>query len=85
MFNISFCLKRKERKKEIICNNIIKQYNKWLALLVLQKKPMKEHDPNWPKISHHSYRILGLWILKALFNPMGHEPDIEKSPYEFIS
>ena len=44
---------------------------------------MKEHNPNWPKIPDHSYRILitggsGSGKTSALFNLINHEPDIDK-------
>ena len=52
------------------------------------KKNMKDQDPNWPKISDHSYKILiigGSGKTNTLFNLIGCQPDIKKGPYEFIS
>ena len=37
-------------KEEIEYNNIIKQCKKWLTLIMLQKNPIKKHNPNWPQI-----------------------------------
>ena len=45
-------------KEEIKCKSIIKRYKKSSILIMLQKKPRKEHDINWPQIPNHSYRIL---------------------------
>ena len=33
-------------KEEIEYNNIIKQCKKWLTLIMLQKNPIKKHNPN---------------------------------------
>ena len=43
------------KKEEIKYINIIKQYKKWLTLMILQKK---KHNPNWPQLPDHPYRIL---------------------------
>ena len=43
-------------KEEIECNNIIKWYEKWVTLMILQKKKkknIKQHNPNWPQILDH--------------------------------
>ena len=36
-------------KEEIECNNIIRRYEKWVTLMILQKKNIKQHNPNWPQ------------------------------------
>ena len=57
------------------------------------KEDMNEHNPNWPKISDHPYRILiirgsGSGKTNALLNLINHEPDTDKKilyakdPYE---
>ena len=43
---------------------------------------MKGHNPNWPQIPSHSYRILtiggyGLGKTKSLFNLLSQQPDID--------
>ena len=44
-------------KEEINCNNIIKRYkNDWFDNVA--KENVKEHNPNWPQILDHTYRIL---------------------------
>ena len=45
------------RKEEINCSNI--KYNtKWITLIISQEKKLKEHNPNWPIILNHPYKIL---------------------------
>ena len=39
------------------------------------KENIKEHNPNWPKLLDHPYRIL---IINLLFNLINQEPDIDK-------
>ena len=44
---------------------------------------MKKHNPNWPDIPDHLYRILitgssGSRKTNALLNMINHEPDIDK-------
>ena len=46
------------KEEETKCINIRKQYKKWLTLMMLQRKWKKEHNPSWPQISDHPYRIL---------------------------
>ena len=72
-------------KEEIKCNNIIKWLKKWLTLMMLQKKNIKEHNPNWTKIPDHPYpyRISitgGSRSAKtnSLFNLINQQPDIDK-------
>ena len=59
----------------------------------ITKEDIKEHNPNWPEIPDHPYRILivggsGSGKTNALLNLINHKPDIEKSyfyakdPYE---
>ena len=47
------------------------------------KEKIKEHNPNWHKISDHPYRILiigcsGFGKTNSLFNLISHQPDIDK-------
>ena len=49
--------------------------------MMLQKN--KKDNPNWPKISHHPYRILiigsyGSGKTNSLFNLINHQPDVDK-------
>ena len=49
----------------------------------VKKEHIKEHNPNWPEIPNHRYRILiaggsGYWKTNALINLINHEPDIDK-------
>ena len=59
----------------------------------ITKEDIKEYNPNWTEIPHHSYRILivggsGSRKTNALLNLINHEPDIDKiylyakDPYE---
>ena len=59
----------------------------------ITKEDIEEHNPNWPKISDHPYRILiiggpGSGKTNPLLNLINHEPDIDKiylyvkDPYE---
>ena len=46
------------------------------------KENIKEHNPNWPEISGHLYRIIvaggsGSGKINALLNLINHEPDID--------
>ena len=48
------------------------------------KENIKEHNPNWPQISDHSYRILisggsGFGKTNSLFNLINQQPDINKT------
>ena len=48
----------------------------------ITKEDIKEHNPKWPKISDHPYRILiiggcGSGKTNALLNLKNHEPDID--------
>ena len=60
---------------------------------MLQKENIEEHNPNWPKIPDHPYRILiirgsGSGKTNSLFNLRSQQPDIDKiylyvkDPYE---
>ena len=47
------------------------------------KGNIKEHNPNWPQIPGHPYRILiiggsGSGKANSLFNLRSHQPDIDK-------
>ena len=44
-------------KEEIKYNNIIKGY-KMINFDDITKENIKEHNPNWPQIPDHSYKIL---------------------------
>ena len=49
----------------------------------ITKEDIKEHNPNWPKIPDHPYRILitggsGSGKTNALLNLINNEPDIDK-------
>ena len=49
----------------------------------ITREDTKEHNPNWPEILDHLYRILivggsGSGETKALFNRINHEQDIDK-------
>ena len=58
----------------------------------ITKEDMKEHNPNWPEIPDHPYRLLivggsGSGKTNALLNLIKNEPDIDKicytkDPYE---
>ena len=50
----------------------------------ITKGNIKEHNPNWPKIPDHPYRILtiggsGYGKANTLLNLVNHEPDIDKT------
>ena len=47
------------------------------------KEETKKHNPNWPQIPDHPYRILIIGIsgsgkTNSLFNLINHQPDIDK-------
>ena len=49
----------------------------------ITKEHIKEHNPNWPEIPDHSYRILiaggsGSGKTNTLLNLINHGPDIDK-------
>ena len=59
----------------------------------ITKEDIKEHNPNWPEILDHLYRISIVRVsvsrkTNALLNLINHEPDIDKihlytkDPYE---
>ena len=45
-------------KEETKCNNTIKRYKKMIDFDDVTKENLKEHNPNWPQISHHPHRRL---------------------------
>ena len=55
------------------------QYNKTIQKTInfddVTKENIKEHNPNWPQIPDHPYRIL---ITNSLFSLIDHQPDIDK-------
>ena len=47
------------------------------------KEDIQEHNPNWPQIPDHTYKILlvggsGFGKTKELVNLMNNQPDIDK-------
>ena len=47
------------------------------------KEETKKHNPNWPQIPDHPYRILIIGIsgsgeTNSSFNLINHQPDIDK-------
>ena len=59
----------------------------------VKKGGVKKHNPNWPQIADHLYRILlatgsGSGKTNVLLNAISHQPDIDKillyakDPYE---
>ena len=73
------------------------QYNKTIQKVItfggVIKEEAKEHNPNWPQIPAHWYRILiaggsGYGKANSLFNLKNQQPDIDKiyfytkDPYE---
>ena len=59
----------------------------------VMKENIKEHNPNWPEILDHLYRIFIIWgsgleRTNWLFNLINQQPDIDeiylyaKDPYE---
>ena len=80
------------KKEKIKLISIIKRYKKTL-ILTLYKKNIKEHNPNWPQIPDHPYRILTIGGYESgetnsLFNLISHQSDVDniylcsKDPYE---
>ena len=75
--------------KDLICkkektkrNDLIKQYNN-VYLWLYYKRRHQKHNPNWPKIPDHLYRILIIGGSRsgktnALLNLINHESDIDK-------
>ena len=60
---------------------------------MLKKKNIKEHNPNWPQIPDHPYKILIIGVSQSgktnsLFNLISHQPNnhkiflYPKDPYE---
>ena len=46
----------------------------------IAKEDIKEHNPNWPQVRHHPYRILTVWSsgsgkANLWFNLINHQPD----------
>ena len=61
--------------------------------MIILQKDKKEHNPIWPQIFDHPYRILivghsGSGKTNALFNLISQQPDVDKTylyakdPYE---
>ena len=62
-------------------------YNKTIQKMInfddIAKENTKEHNPNWPQILDHPYRILiiggpGSEKTNSLFNVINQQPDIDK-------
>ena len=54
--------------------------------MMLQKKSIKEHNPNWPQITDHPHRILLIvgsssGRTNLLFNLIIQQPDIDNFFY----
>ena len=54
-----------------------------LSFGYITKEDIKEHDPNWPEIPDHPYRILiigrsGFRKTNAFLNLINNKPDIDK-------
>ena len=69
-------------KEQIKCNNIIKS-TKMFNFHYILKEDIKGHNPNWPEIPDHPYKILIVGGFRsgkpnALINLINHEPDIDK-------
>ena len=52
--------------------------------MMLQEKTPKKHNPNWPQILDHPYRILIIGgycsgKTNSLLNLISHQPDIDKN------
>ena len=47
-------------KEDIKCNNIIKRLiiQKMINFDDVMKENIKEHNPNWPQIPDHAYKVL---------------------------
>ena len=63
------------------------QYGKTIQKVInfdnVIKEEIKEHNPSWPQILDHSYRIwITVWsgsgYVNSLFNLIGQQPDIDK-------
>ena len=65
----------------------MKQYNKMIREMInfddVTKENIKEHNPNWPQIPDHPYRILiigdsGSGKTNSLVNLINYQPSIDK-------
>ena len=71
-------------EKEVIrCNKIIRWYKKMINFDNITKENIKEHNPDWPRISDHQYRILIIGgsisgKRNSLFNLISQQPDSDK-------
>ena len=79
--------------EELKCSNIIKWYKKMINFHDIVKENIKKHNPNWPQIPDHPYKILiigssGSGKTNSLLNLINHQLDIDKiylyakDPYE---
>ena len=78
-----------ERKRDLVCYkedikcNKMKRNWKMINFDDVTKENIKEHNPNWPQIPDHSYRILiitgsGSREANSIFNLISHQLNIDK-------
>ena len=73
-----------EVKKKRMNLQYYETIQKSLTLMMLQKENnLKEHNPNWPQILDHPYRILiiggsGFGKINSLFNLISQQLDTDK-------
>ena len=46
------------QKEKTKFKNVIKQYEKWLTLMLQKNKWIKDYNSNWPQLSDYPYRLL---------------------------
>ena len=56
MYETSKDLRCKKEKTKF--KNVIKQYEKWLTLMLQKNKWIKDYNSNWPQLSDYPYRLL---------------------------
>ena len=71
-------------KEDITYNNL--NNAKMINFGDVTTENIKKHNPNWPKIPNHSYRILitggsGSRKTKSLFNPINWQTSIDKTRF----
>ena len=85
-------------RRDVVCKKAEIKFNNIMMINFddVTKENIKEHNPNWPQIPDHPYRILiiggsGSGKANSLFN-LSHQPDIDKlylyakgeSKYQFL-
>ena len=75
----TYAYEEKTKLNVIIYQNNTKKFN----FDYITKEDIKEHNPKWPEIPDHSYRILivggsGSGKTNALLNLINYKPDIDK-------